>query len=155
MPALPVMLAEDRIPPAALLLGLAGLIPFMVCALVIWTGASVPLIDDPARAMLAYGALILSFLGGVRWGFALRMTDGGLQAQAFVLAVAPAIAAWFLLLGPVLMGLAVLPVMILLLGLADDQLPKVGVPIWYRGLRRLLTAGAVLSCLAAAAGAVQ
>jgi Protein of unknown function (DUF3429) len=148
-------MTEERIPTAALLLGLGGLIPFVVCAAVIWTGASVPLIDDPARAILAYGALILSFLGGVRWGFALRMSDDGLQARAFVLAVAPAIAAWFLLLGPTLMGLAVLPVMLLLLGLADEQMPKVGAPVWYRSLRRLLTAGAVLSCLAAIAGAVQ
>jgi hypothetical protein len=155
MASLPVSITEDRIPPAALLLGLAGLIPFVGCAALIWTGTPVPAIDDPARAILAYGALILSFLGGVRWGFALRMTDAGLQARAFLLAIAPAVAAWFLLLGPVLMGLAVLPVMLLLLGLADEHLPKVGAPVWYRSLRRMLTAGAVLSCLAAAAGTMQ
>jgi Protein of unknown function (DUF3429) len=155
MPSLPIAMSEERIPPVALMLGLGGLIPFAVCAAAIWTDASWFLIDDPARAMLAYGALILSFLGGARWGFALRMTDTGLQARAFVLSVAPAIAAWFLLLGPTLMGLAVLPVMLLLLGLADEQLPKVGAPLWYRSLRRLLTAGAVLCCLAAVAGAVQ
>jgi Protein of unknown function (DUF3429) len=148
-------MTDERIPPAALLLGLGGLIPFVACVSVIWTGITLPLIDDPARAMVAYGAVILSFLGGVRWGFALRISDAGLQARAFCLSVAPSIAAWLALLGPTLMGLVILPVMILLLGFADEQLPKIGVPLWYRKLRRILTAAVVLCFLVAVAGAVR
>jgi Protein of unknown function (DUF3429) len=148
-------MTEKRIPLSALLLGLGGLIPFVACVIMIWTGITLPLLDDPPRAILAYGAVILSFLGGVRWGFALRIADTGLQARTFCLAVAPSIAAWLTLLGPVLMGLAAMPVMFLLLGFADEQLPKIGAPVWYCKLRRLLTAAVVLACLAAITGLVR
>ncbi len=148
-------MTDERIPLSPLLLGLGGLVPFVACVFVIWTGVTLPLIDDPARAMVAYGAVILSFLGGVRWGFALRIADTGLQARAFCVSVAPSVAAWFTLLGPTMMALAVLPVMILLLGFADEKLPKIGVPVWYRKLRRGLTAAVVLACLVAVAGVVR
>jgi hypothetical protein len=62
-------------PLLAILLGIAGLIPFVVCGL----GA---MSADPIQggrmviALVGYGAVILSFLGGVHWGFAL----GGFSA---------------------------------------------------------------------------
>jgi hypothetical protein len=146
---------DDRIPPAALLLGLGGLIPFVACAIAMLTGWSLPLIDDPARAILAYAAVILSFLGGVRWGFALRMADAGLQARAFALSVGPSIAAWLTLLAPTLMGLAAMPALFLMLGVADMRMTEVGAPHWYRRLRLLLTAIVVIALLAAAAGALR
>jgi Protein of unknown function (DUF3429) len=145
-------MSEDRIPPAALGLGLGGLIPFVTCAAAVAFDIKLPLIDDPARALLAYGAVILSFLGGIRWGFALRMQDERLQAAAFGLSVGPSIAAWLTLLAPVMMGLAVLPVLFLLLGLADRQLPRVGAPLWFARLRTLLTGVVVLALIGALAG---
>jgi hypothetical protein len=144
----------DTIPRTALALGLGGLLPFLACAVAIWTGWCLPLVEDPARAMVAYGAVILSFLGGVRWGFALRMGDEGLQARALILSVCPSIAAWLLLLGPTLMALAALPMLILLLGLADLQLTQIGAPLWYGALRRWLTASVVLLLLIGIAGLV-
>jgi Protein of unknown function (DUF3429) len=145
-------MSDDRIPHTALVLGFGGLVPFIACAICLVVDTQLPLLGDPARAMLAYGAVILSFLGGVRWGHALRMTDGGLQQQAFVLSVGPSIAAWLLLLPPTLMGLIVLPVLFVLLAVADEQLTKVGVPIWYAKLRRILTSVAVLSLMASISG---
>ncbi len=114
-----------------------------------------PLIDDPARALLGYAAVILSFLGGVRWGFALRMADPGLQARAFTLSVGPSIAAWATLLAPTLMGLAVMPALFLMLGLADMRMTTVGAPLWYRRLRILLTTIVVIALLGAAGGALR
>ncbi len=146
---------DDRIPLAALVLGLGGLIPFVACAVSVATGWRLPLIDDPVRALLGYAAVILSFLGGVRWGFALRMADPGLQARAFVLSVGPSIAAWLTLLAPTLMGLAVMPALFLMLGLADMRMTTVGAPFWYRRLRLLLTAIVVIALLAAAGGALN
>ena len=143
---------DTRIPRAALLLGLGGLVPFVACALSIFTGVRLALLNDPVLALLAYGAVILSFLGGVRWGFALRISDEGLQARAMILSIAPAVVAWLLLLQPSLLGLVVLPVLYVLLWLADEQLPRIGAPKWYVKLRRLLTAVVVLSLLAAIAG---
>lgn len=147
---------EDvRIPPAALLLGLGGLIPFIACAASVAADWPLPLIDDPARALLGYAAVILSFLGGVRWGFALRMADAGLQARAFALSVGPSIAAWLTLLAPTLMGLAAMPALFLMLGVADMRMTDIGAPIWYRRLRLLLTAIVVVALLAAAGGALR
>ena len=59
-----------RLPTFAILLGLAGLLPFAACSL----GALSLEPDQADRALLAlvaYGATILAFLGGVHWGFAL------------------------------------------------------------------------------------
>ena len=146
---------NGRIPLAALVLGLGGLIPFVACAAALVFDIRLPLLDDPARAILGYAAVILSFLGGVRWGFALRMTDPGLQARAFALSVGPSIAAWLTLLAPTLMGLAVMPALFLMLGLADTRLTEIGAPHWYRRLRILLTAVVVICLLAAAGGAIR
>jgi hypothetical protein len=142
-------MSENRVPPVALALGLGGLIPFIVCAAALALDVRLPVIDDPARALLGYGAVILSFLGGVRWGFALRMLDDGLRAQALVISVVPSIVAWLTLLAPVMMGLAVMPLLFLLLGLADRRLTDVGAPAWYARLRVLLTSIVVLTLLAA------
>jgi hypothetical protein len=147
--------SEDRIPPAALVLGLGGLIPFIACGATVAFDFGLPIIDDPARALLAYAAVILSFLGGVRWGFALRMGDAGLQARSLALSVAPSIAAWLTLLAPVMMGLVTMPLMFLLMGLADRRLPDVGAPAWYARLRTLLTAVVVVTLLGAVVGFVR
>ena len=87
------------IPPAALWLGLAGLIPFLVCAL---TGFS----DGPAVVkgwedliMLRYGIVILSFMSGVLWGFATKAT-GRAAALGYALSVIPALWAFFTTMGP-------------------------------------------------------
>jgi Protein of unknown function (DUF3429) len=142
-------MSQSRIPPVALALGIGGLIPFVACAAAVALDVRLPVIDDPARALLGYGAVILSFLGGVRWGFALRMLDDGLRAQALVISVVPSIVAWLTLLAPVMMGLAVMPLLFLLLGLADRRLTDVGAPAWYARLRVLLTSIVVLTLLAA------
>ena len=59
------------LPTAAVILGLAGLLPFLAFGV-----ASVG--QDPQKAFLAaqgligYGGVILGFLGGVHWGFCAR-----------------------------------------------------------------------------------
>ncbi len=62
--------------PAALILGAAGLIPFLgLSALVILGHSLVGLAPRPLLA--AYGAVIASFLGGLRWGAAAASPEGG------------------------------------------------------------------------------
>jgi Protein of unknown function (DUF3429) len=143
-----------KIPLAALVLGLAGAVPFVVCAIAIATDIRLPLVDNPVAALVAYAAVILSFLGGIRWGFALRMNDPLLQTRAFVLSVGPSITAWLLLLPPTPMALVVMPVLFLLLGLADQTLGTVGVPAWFMRLRLWLTVIVTLSLLCAIVGLV-
>jgi len=88
------------LPPFAILLGLGGLLPFIGSSL----GALALDSDGAARslfALVAYGATILAFLGGVHWGFAL---DGSgsptdrVQRLRFGLGVVPSLVGWVALL---------------------------------------------------------
>ena len=60
----------SEVPSAALSLGLWGAVPFLVLSVLsifvddLW-GVNVE------SALIAYGAVILSFLGGVHWGMAI------------------------------------------------------------------------------------
>jgi glutaredoxin len=88
--------------PWADALGYGGLVPFAATAAMIAGTWQTALALD---ALLAYGAVILSFVGAVHWGFALR--DGRRQARALVTSVIPSLAAWASLLLPTaLAGLA-------------------------------------------------
>ncbi len=143
---------ERNIPISALVLGLAGTVPFMALAVAITMNFSIPLIDNPVAGLVAYAAIILSFLGGIRWGFALRMSDQTLQGRAFILSVGPSIAGWLLLLPPSPMALVVMPVLFVLMGLADQTMGTVGAPAWYMRLRLLLSVIVTLSLLCAIVG---
>ena len=88
-----------RIPPAPLLLGLAGLIPFLWGAastlspdLQVWgTTRLGPGLVGPF-VQLSYGIVILSFMSGVLWGFATK-ADGAQAAPRFKLTpVCPGVA---------------------------------------------------------------
>ncbi len=141
---------ERRIPAGALALGLGGVIPFAACA------AALHLVDEPrlqseaAQALAAYGAVILSFLGGARWGAALVLPRAQLTPE-LVLAVIPSLLAWCALLLP---G-ATQPLLALALGFAvfgvlDVREGARGAwPAWYPRLRLLLTL-LVLACLVVA-----
>ena len=58
------------LPPLAIILGAAGVIPFVLFGFAAVGGA-----PDPAlratQALVGYGAVIMSFLGAVHWGFML------------------------------------------------------------------------------------
>ncbi|MFM9974843.1 MAG: DUF3429 domain-containing protein [Beijerinckiaceae bacterium] len=148
-------MTNERIPPTALILSLLGLLPLLASAFSLATGIKIVLIHDPALALVTYCAIILSFLGGVRWGFALRISDAGLQREAFILSTIPSIVAWLLLLPPTLMGFILMPVLFIVMGLMDDRLPSIGAPLWYRKLRRLMTLLVVLTLFAAIYGLTQ
>ena len=52
------------------------------------------------RQSLAYGAVILSFLGGIRWGAALRGIGASQRRFDFAISVIPSLAGWAALLIP-------------------------------------------------------
>jgi hypothetical protein len=143
-----------RIPPAALILGLAGLLPFL------WGAATVvlpPLGDWGVRVLgprfagiyvgLAYGTVILSFMSGVLWGFAAR-AEGRVAAWAYALSVLPALWAFFTVgggAGPATVNLIGGFVALLVL---DRVFWRQGLaPPWWMRLRVGLTA-VVVPCLA-------
>ncbi|MFW2589257.1 DUF3429 domain-containing protein [Sagittula sp. SSi028] len=143
----------SRIPRSALILGLAGVLPFvwgvltMVSpALAEWTIAAIgPRFVGP-YVQLFYGAVILSFMSGVLWGFAARAPQGQ-AATGYAVSVIPALWAFFMTGGgPQAAGLALVAGFVGLLGL-DALFARWGLaPPWWMALRILLTALVVL-CL--------
>lgn len=129
--------ANPPIPAMALALGIAGLIPFVGLAGVIAVNAHLPA-TDAWRVLTLYGAVILSFMGGVHWGLA--MARG--QSSGYAASVAPAIAAWFAVAFlPARPATTVLAFGFALLLLYDLAAVRRGdAPIWYAPLRRGLTA---------------
>ena len=96
-----------------------------------------------------YGAVILSFLGGIRWGAAIGEPRGTRQNTDFAGSVVSSLLGWLsLLLSPVL-GLSLMIAAFLLQGLWDVlSVEKGRLPQWFGKLRMALTTGAVLSQLA-------
>ena len=60
------------LPAGAQALGLAGLIPFVAAAIATLLLPEAGQRELAGRVLLGYGAVILSFLGGVHWGLVLR-----------------------------------------------------------------------------------
>jgi len=136
-----------RIPRSALILGLAGVLPFL------W-GACTVLID-PLREMSqglagrrftghvllqGYGIVILSFMSGVVWGFATR-AQGRAALTFYLLSVLPALWAFFLGSSPwpptALIALAL--GFAGLLGVDRMAMAQGLAPDWWMSLRVLLT----------------
>lgn len=135
----------DRAKATAWGLALAGLVPFAGCAIMVATGAG----DREVwlAALIAYAAVILSFLGGTRWGA--ELAGSSPQPATLILSNLPAIVAWVALLPLALPGqtrLALLALGLSLLWLWDRSRP----PSWYPALRTTATVGAVLSLVLAA-----
>ena len=130
----------DRIPIIALLLGWAGVLPF--AALVMSATLGPPGHTGAAMAALVgYGSIILSFMGGVLWG--LEMSQGRSQA-AYVASIVPALTAAAAMILHATFG-----IFLLLCGFAgllayDLALSRSrGAPNWYPVLRWQLTTAVV------------
>lgn len=145
---------HSLLPPskAAWLLGVSGLVPF------IGLSAIALLIDSSQQAhvlfaLLAYGATILSFLGAIHWGLALR--DGqNPSARLLIWGVVPSLLAWAALLAGGASGLWLIAVGLWVCFAVDQRVyPHFGLSRWL-GLRLALTILASLACVVAATGAI-
>jgi hypothetical protein len=132
-------------PPVVLIYGLLGVLPFLAPSVV---GAVLPPFKSVAAFMLAlYAGLILSFLGGARWGLAVAHPE-------------PPFGSVSLAMLPTLVGLALLALpaedrRLQLIGLAAAlalhwlwDVSSRSLPAWYPRLRTILTAGAVIGLVA-------
>lgn len=134
-------------------LGHAGLIPFVLLALLLW------LLSGPEQtfvsvALAAYGALIVSFLGGIHWGIAWAGSTPAQPVQALrphvLWGVTPSLLAWPGLLMPPFAGLAWLGFLLIVCYLVDRTLyARAGLRSWLT-LRFRLSAIAALSCFVGA-----
>lgn len=156
-PVAPPAGAAASPPRTVALLGYGGLLPFGALALLVWL--------DPARtaslwwpALLAYGAVILSFVGALHWGFALALPGPGTEQRQrlYVWSVVPALLAW-----PALLWAAPGAGVLLVAGFAAHwlqdrrlvaQAAGALLPAWYLPLRTQLTLVASVCLLAGAAG---
>lgn len=133
------------VPQAGAWLGYAGLIPFAAALLGVLLGG-----DERqayfAQQFIAYGAVILSFVGAVHWGLALG--DGAVRVMRLSMSILPALLAWAALLLP---GSAA--AWLLLAGFVALRAWEAGpavartLPGWYRRLRTRLTAAVGLMLL--------
>ncbi len=136
-------------------LGYGGLIPFAGAACAAAAGG--PVYAGPgSRALIAYGAVILSFVGALHWAFAMTSPVVGPRDRdrdrMFAWSVVPALLAWTaLLLSPATAsGLLILG---FLAQYWQDRrvTARCRLPGWYLPLRGRLT---LVACLCLAAGAV-
>ena len=142
-----------EVPRPALHLGFAGLVPFLASSLGVWIAPyrwNLFAVD----VQLAYGAVILSFMGAVHWGLAMAAGRDGLSYSRLGWSVLPALLGWIaLLLNPVL-GLLLLAAGFAAVYLGDLRSIAAGnTPAWYRALRKPLTVIVLLS-LASSYGAL-
>lgn len=133
--------------PEALRLGYAGLLPFVVGALLVWLvrPEAHPYV---ALALSTYAAVIVSFLGGIHWGLGLREP----QPRLFRWGVVPSLVAWVAVMMPPYAGLVILGAMLIACYAVDRRwYPQLGLQAWLT-LRFRLSAIASLSCFVGAAG---
>lgn len=133
---------REEVPRIALALGWLGALPFAgALGGVLWGGFTAHL---SGAVLLIYGAVVLSFLGGIQWGLA--MTAGSGPAR-YVASVVPALVGWIAVHlssdgGKLLLAAAFLGLMLL----DERRAAAGGTPSWYPRLRRPLTV-VVVVCL--------
>ncbi len=90
------------LPKVAWLLGYGGVIPFVLLTLLLVAPVQVPGIDAAmiSKLLLAYAAIIISFIGAVHWGIALMLDDSDEQELLMYYSVIPALSAWLMMLLP-------------------------------------------------------
>lgn len=143
--------SDDRsIPPMALWLGLLGLIPFIGLTALYALQMENRIGWTPGYArdvLVSYGAIILAFLGGIRWGVALKHGNSAHAVRMFILSVVVPLAAWVALFLPKPHDITWLIAIFLVVGVADVALVTKGhAPRWFGTLRTILTVG-VVGCL--------
>ncbi len=142
----------SRLHPAAVALGIAGLVPFIVLGIAALAAINPVSANHYLLALIAYGGVVLAFLGGVHWGFVLHpvlpegMTpDARRDATRLGLGVLPSLIAWAALLTPAYgipdVGLVVLIIGFLATVIGEHHMRRRGLlmPSGYTTLRWALS----------------
>ncbi|MDO9599983.1 MAG: DUF3429 domain-containing protein [Azoarcus sp.] len=134
------------------LLGYGGLLPFVLLAVAVFVDGEIA--SRGRDALLAYGGVILSFVGALHWGFAMSLAalSPRQRTLCFIWSVVPALLAW-----PALLVDTTTANVLLIGGFLSTYWQyrrlavSVGLPGWYLPLRSRLT---VVACLCLIAGSV-
>lgn len=147
------MRRRDITPKGPWVLGLFGLVPFFA-ALIGGQIAPSPYNGVSITAFYAYGALILSFLGGSRWGFEIGARPEGPGFFTMFFAIIPSLAGLVAAISQYvapLLGLGILMAGFVIMWVWDYATSGGSTrrwPLWYRPLRSALTLGAVTAIAA-------
>ncbi|HPU80444.1 DUF3429 domain-containing protein [Accumulibacter sp.] len=141
----------EPIPRSVAWLGYGGLLPFLVLALA-------SLVDPQhaklwSNALFAYGAVILTFVGALHWGFAMTLRDlsATRRTWCFAWSVVPALLAWSAFLFSPMLASILLVTGFLTHYWQDRFLVAASpLPAWYLPLRFRLTIVASLCLMAGA-----
>jgi len=143
---------HQTVPSSAFWLGWLGVIPFALCSLVsVFSNGA--LNASGVTALLTYGAIILSFLGGIHWGLAIHTDQSGKpnMLQRLVISVIPALLAWVSLMLAPAPGCVLLSCAFIAMLFVDVYASRAGLaPAWYARLRVPLSSAAAASLLVAA-----
>lgn len=136
-------------------LALAGAVPFVLATAAIWSSEASHIRVPAITALVTYSAVILSFLGGIEWGLAIRDESGteSTRAIALGLSTVSSLAAWALLWlpNPVWQVGAALA-LIVGVWVADQWMAGRGLlPTWFVDLRTAASALVAASLAAALA----
>jgi len=142
------------IPRIGMMLGYGGVIPFAATAMLVATTWPSQTGHDALNAQIIYGAIVLSFLGGVRWG-AVMAQFGDMATRppqalgpALIRSILPPAAGWLCVLVPPAGALIALCLVYLGQYLGDVSAAKDGtLTQWYGALRGPLTLLAIASLL--------
>ncbi len=151
-----MVLRSIKISTLMVSIGLAGVIPFLALTVVVVLGFEL-FIGREVSFLLTYGAVILSFLGGIIWGqilssFSLKSEKVGLQ-KYLLISILPALISWVSLLIEPRFGLILLGICFGCLFFVDKKLKIINInPVWYFKLRRILTILVVSSLLLSVVG---
>ncbi len=148
-----------QIPKPALILGLAGTLPFIAGAVMLispgtisnLTGVSIIGVRVMApTVLLIYSQVILTFMSGVLWGFATK-AEGRLATIAYIASVVPALFVFFTALltiaAPSLLPYAIGFALLLLI---DFGFWRAGLaPVWWMRLRIAITVIVLITLITA------
>ena len=135
-------------------LGYGGVIPFVALALSIALGFELEGlgIPDASGKLLAYGAVIISFIGAVHWGLAMH-AERSRQTRLYVYSVVPALVAWAWYFVAVQIALFGMAATIVVMYFVDRFLLADLVPAGYLKIRLHLTIIVAFCLLIAVPGA--
>ena len=137
----------DKTMLTARILGYGGALPFLGNAFAASQHISIFGLES-AYLLLSYGAIILSFLGGLHWGRVIMSLDSDSRSDSawLIWSVCPSLLGWAALLLPVKIGAVVLSLCFLIALQIDQKLLREHIwPAWMRPLRLHLSLVAVIS----------
>ncbi len=132
-------------------LGIGGLLPFYALAVLTWHDGLRPW---ALHTVIGYAAVILAFLGAVHWGRALSDLARHNHIGTLAFGIMPAIIGWLAIMLPVEFALPMLIAGLVFVWGSEQMAFFEVLPAWYRHLRHLLTAAAVLALVIAWAAAM-